>query len=240
MVLKQIFSDALIAEQVERNPATGVPLPKQEQTMRAVFLTADEAKKLLSAFNGHSLQVLVYLTLYCGLRRSEVLGLRWRSVNLNTGTIKIEHTVVQNVTINREDLTKTENSAGVLKLSPELNDLLLKLREQQDENRKIFGDMYIESDYIFVWKDGKLYRPDYITREFQKVLNKHGLPLMRFHDLRHSTASILYDMGEDLKSVQEYMRHADIETTGNIYTHISSQRKQMVADGLSQVLTMQT
>ena len=240
MVLKQIFTDAVITEQMMRNPAAGVPLPKQEQKDRAVYLTADEANTLLAAFKGHALQVMVYLTLYCGLRRSEVLGLRWQSVNLEKKTIKIEHTVVQNVKIEREDVTKSKTSAGTLQLSPELNDLLIALKVQQDENRRKFGDAYIDSDYIFVWQDGKLYRPDYITREFQKVLKKHGLPPMRFHDLRHSAASIIYDMGGDIKAVQEYLRHADIETTGNIYTRITAQRKQIFAEGLGKVLTIQT
>ena len=147
---------------------------------------------------------------------------------------------MQNVTIEREYVTKSKTSAGTLKLSPELTDLLVKLKNQQDDNRRKFGDAYIDSDYIFVWQDGKLYRPDYITREFQKVLKKHGLPPMRFHDLRHSAASIIYDMGGDIKAVQEYLRHADIETTGNIYTRITAQRKQIFAEGLGKVLTIQT
>ena len=147
---------------------------------------------------------------------------------------------MQNVTISREDLTKSETSAGTLKLSSELRDLLVELKNQQDANRETFGDTYIESDYVFVFQDGKLYRPDYVTREFQKVLRKHGLPPMRLHDLRHSAASIIYDMGGDIKAVQEYLRHADIETTGNIYTRITAQRKQIYADGLSKVLTLQT
>ena len=90
----------------------------------------------------------------------------------------------------------------------------------------MFGSEYEESAYIFVWPDGHLYRPDYITRSFKKVLAYHGLPDMRFHDIRHSTASILYDAGWELKDIQEWLGHSDIETTGNIYTHISKIRKE--------------
>lgn len=241
MILKQIFKDSVIAEQITRNPASGVPLPKQEQKMKAVFLTGDEANTLLQAFNGHQLQTMIYFTLYYGLRRSEALGLRWQSVNFEENTLSIEHTVVKNITIERKNSTKSQTSMGTFELLPELKNMLLKLRMQQDENREKFGDTYIESDYIFVWPDGKLYRPEYITREFQKVLKSHGLPKMRYHDLRHSTASILHDSGDwSLKDIQEWLRHADIETTGNIYTHISNSRKQMVAKNLGEIIKIQS
>ena len=231
-ILKQVFTEAVIAEQIERNPALNVPIPKQEQQMKAVFLNGDEVNKLLQAFTDHELQAIVYVTLYYGLRRSEALGLRWQAVNFEEDTIKIEHTVVKNLTTVYKDRTKNKASMGIFPLLDDVRDVLLKLKEKQDANRKIFGNTYIESDYIFVWRNGKLYRPDYITREFQKVLKKNGLKHMRYHDLRHSTASILYDKGWDLKAIQEWLRHADIETTGNIYTHISNERKQATAKSL--------
>ena len=114
----------------------------------------------------------------------------------------------------------------------------MKLKEKQDENRRIFGNMYKETEYIFTWHDGKLYRPDYITRSFQRVLKKNGLKVIRFHDLRHSTASILYDKGWSLKDIQEWLGHADIETTGNIYTQITNQRKLATAKSLERTFTI--
>ena len=94
---------------------------------------------------------------------------------------------------------------------------------------------YTETDYIFVWSDGKPYRPDYITRAFKKVLAQHGLPEMRFHDIRHSTASILYDNGWELKDIQQWLGHADIGTTGNIYTHLTRLRKENIGKDLEKV-----
>jgi integrase len=91
--------------------------------------------------------------------------------------------------------------------------VLLKLKERQDENRKLFGKEYQKSDYIFKYADGTLFRPDSATRSFQRVLKNHGLAQMRFHDLRHSTASIMYEMGCDVKEIQYWLGHADIETT---------------------------
>ena len=85
----------------------------------------------------------------------------------------------------------------------------------------------------------KFIRPDSITKSFQRVLKKHGLKVMRFHDLRHSTASILYDKGWDLKAIQAWLGHADIETTSDIYTHISNERSKALAQNLEHTFTIQ-
>ena len=134
---------------------------------------------------------MIYVTLYYGLRRSEVLGLKWNAVDFKNETITIRHTVVRVITIARKNTTKSKARMKTFQLLPEVKELFLKLKTKQDENRKIFGNTYIESDYIFTWWNGKLYRPEYITRVFQRVLTNNGLSKMRFHDLRHSTASII-------------------------------------------------
>ena len=87
-------------------------------------------------------------------------------------------------------------------------------------------------NYIFTWKDGRPYQPNYVTKEFQKVLARNNFPKIRFHDLRHSCASILYDKNWQLKDIQTWLGHANIETTGNIYTHISKSRKEILAKDL--------
>ena len=232
-VLKQIFKDAVVTEQITRNPATGVPYPKNEKPeFKGIFLTGEEANRMLQAFAGHELQAMVYVTLYYGLRRSEALGLRWSSIDFENNIIKIEHTVVKVLSIEYKDNTKSKTSKRTLPLLSDVREVLLKLKERQAENRNIFGNTYKESDYIFAWQDGKLYRPEYVTRAFQRVLKRNGLKVIRFHDLRHSTASILYDKGWELKDIQDWLGHADIETTGNIYTHITLQRKQATAKSL--------
>ncbi len=233
LIIQEVLEDAVIKELLPRNPARYVPIPKRERKeQKGVFLDAEQANKLLEAFRGHHLQPLVYVTLNYGLRRSEVLGLRWSAIDFENNTLRIEHTVVKNVTIVEKDTNKTAASNRIYTLLPEIRELLLEIKAQQDRNRKFFGDTYQDSDYVFTWPDGKLYHPQCVTDAFQKVLRNHGLPKMRFHDLRHSTASILYDKGWDLKDIQIWLGHADIETTGNIYTHITNLRKNALAKGL--------
>jgi len=128
----------------------------------------------------------------------------------------------------------------VFVLLPDVKELLTQVKAQQEANRRLFGKGYIEpdSDYVFTWPDGHLIRPDYITKRFQKVLENVGLPHMRFHDLRHSCASILYDKGWNVKDIQEWLRHSKLETTMNIYTHISDQRKKILAKDMQGTFRM--
>ncbi len=220
-------------EYIGRNSALNVPLPKQEDKKQiGTFLGVEDANKVLQAFRGHHLQPLIYVTLYYGLRRSEVLGLKWGAIDFNNDTIEIRHTVVKNLTVVAKDKTKTVSSNRTYMLLPEIKELLLHVKEKTEYYKHMFGSEYIDTDYIFTWPNGKPYAPDSVTRGFQRVLKNNGLPKMRFHDLRHSTASILYDIGWDLKDIQTWLGHADIETTGNIYTHISKLRKQTMANNI--------
>jgi integrase len=128
-----------------------------------------------------------------------------------------------------KDRTKSKASRGTFMLLPEVKEILLSLKAQQAANKKLFGKQYVDSDYIFTWPDGRLFRPDYVSKRFVTVIEQMGMPHMRFHDLRHSCASILYDKGWNVKDIQEWLRHSKLETTMNIYTHISELRKMILA-----------
>lgn len=239
-VIKEIFGDAFIAEYVIKNPASGVKLPaKDVSTKEKVFLNSGKANEVLAAFEGHQLQALVYTTLYYGLRRSEVLGLRWSAVDFKNNTLTINHTVVKNRTIVQKDSTKTQSSHHTYMLIDDVREVLLRQKAKQERNKIEYGSAYHQSDYIFTWEDGTLFRPDYITRGFQRVLKAHGFPAMRFHDLRHSTASILYDKGWGLKDIQMWLRHSSIDVTGDIYTHIADDRRSKMAAELNSTFTLQ-
>lgn len=234
IVLKESLDDAVLEELINRNPARGVKLPgKNTPGKEKTFLTAEKANKLLKVFEGHPLQALVYVTLYYGLRRSEVLGLRWSAIDFEKNTLSINHAVVKNRTIIEKDTVKTQSSYHTYLLIDDVKQILLREREKKIEQKAHFGKAYIESDYVFTWEDGSLFRPDYVTRGFQRVLKRNGFPVMRFHDLRHSTASILYDKGWDIKDIQSWLRHSSIDVTSDIYTHISEDRKAKKANELN-------
>ena len=89
-----------------------------------------------------------------------------------------------------------------------------------------YGNSYINSNALFTWANGKPYSPDYIYHHFKKIITKFGRPEITFHDLRHSTASILYERGWEVKDIQEWLGHSDVQTTLNIYTHLSKTYKE--------------
>ncbi len=102
--------------------------------------------------------------------------------------------------------------------------------------RERYGNTYFESDYVFTWDDGRLLSPDYVTQKFAKVLKTCGLPHIRFHDLRHTTASVLLEAGYDLKRISEWLGHSDVSTTANIYAHLSFAGKTQTSDVLTRIM----
>ena len=234
IIFKGVFDEAVLDEYIAVNPAARVKMPAiNTPSVKPNFLTSEQAKELLQAFENTRLYSLVYVTLSYGLRRSEVLGLRWRAIDFENNTITINHAVVKNLTIEAKDTTKTENSMATYNLMDNVKQVLLEQKAYQDHCKEVMKSAYKDNDYVFTWENGKLYLPDYITRTFQKVLKEHNLPVMRFHDLRHSTASLLYDNGMSLKDVQMWMRHANIDTTSDIYTHITENRKLIMSQNIS-------
>ena len=239
VILKSILNQAFLEELIDRNPALKVPIPKRDDVEpKAKFLTAEEANKLLKIFSNHHLQPLIYLTLYYGLRRGEVIGLKWAAIDLKNNKLKINHTVTRVSTLVSKDKTKTSSSKREYTLLPEIKELLIKVKNEQKAYKKDFGREYKNTDYVFTWPDGRGYLPEYITKEFQKVLAKNNFPKMRFHDLRHSCASILYDKQWQLKDIQTWLGHSNIETTGNIYTHITKSRKEILAKDLEHTFSI--
>ena len=238
-ILRKVFDYAVLYGDIKINPALQVPLPKRtnHKDDRQVFLTAEDAQKMLDAFKGEEIGPIVFVTIYYGLRKSEALGLRWQAVNFDANTITINHTVVGGTRIIAKDDTKTYCSKRTYELLPEIKALLLQLHEQQEDYKRRLGSGYHNNDYIFKNPNGMPYRPDSLTRSFKRALERHRLPQMRYHDLRHSTASILVDKGWDINDIKEWLGQSDISTTANIYAHISHRRKVSLAKSLEGSLT---
>ena len=136
-----------------------------------------------------------------------------------------------------KDKTKNATSYRSFPLVPDAVEIFREAKQAEQENRRLFGREYQENAYVFKWEDGRPYSPDYITGKFPVLLEKYGLPHIRFHELRHSCASLLINAGFTLKDVQEWMGHADIKMTANIYGHLDVSRKQNMAAKLSGDLT---
>ena len=225
-IFRSVLSEALLNGYVDKNVADLVPTPKRTSSKKSVAktITLDKANKIIKAFDNNDLQPLVQLALTYGFRRSEILGLKWSAIDFERDRIDVEHTIVRVKTIMAVDKGKNEESETGLPLIADAREMLLRLKAKQEEYRKAFGKEYIENDYIFKHPDGTLYRPDSLTRSFQRVLKKKGYERIRFHDLRHATASILYANDWKPMELQQWMRHKDIKTTLKIYTHITDEQ----------------
>jgi integrase len=234
-VLYQTLKEAVINEIIPANPCEYVRLP-QMQRYESHFYNADQLNALLEALKDEPLYPLIKTTAVYGLRRSEVLGLKWDSVDFENGTLTIKHTVSKVSKTVEKDKTKNASSRRSFPLLPDIRNLFLEIKKQENENRKLFGKEYAGNDYIFKWDDGRPYAPDFVSQKFDKLLKQYGFPHIRFHELRHSCASVLIAMGFNLKDVQEWLGHSDIKMTANIYSHLDVTRKQNMAEKLGNQL----
>ena len=237
LILNLIFKEAIKRELISKNPCEYVTVPKM-QRREPSFLTVSQINILFDGIKADSLYPLIYITLIFGLRRSEVLGLKWDSVDFEKNIFTIKHTVVHIETVVEKDTTKTDSSYRSFPLTQEARSIFIDLKAREEKNRHLFGKDYTDNDYIFKWENGKTYRPDYVTRRFSQLLEMVGLPHIRFHDLRHSCASLLISNGFNLKDVQEWLGHSDIRVTANIYAHLDTERKKNIASSMSQTFKL--
>ncbi len=223
---------------IESNPADRVERPKKNHFTGSIY-NEQELEELFNVVKGKPIELGVILAAFYGLRRSEVVGLKWSAIDFNQKTISIRHTVTQ-ITLDgksiiiEKDRTKTKSSHRVLPLVQPFEKLLHNLKSKQEENRKLCGKEYCKKDaeYIYVNDIGELVKPSYLTSNFTSLLEKNNMRRIRFHDLRHSCASLLYANGVSLKEIQEWLGHSDISTTSNIYTHLDFNSKITSANAI--------
>ncbi len=229
---------AVKIELIETNPADKVERPKKNKFVGS-FYDSNEVEKLFEVAKGTKLEIPIFLGAFYGLRRSEVLGLKWDAIDFHSNTITIRHTVTscnidgKHIQV-AQDTTKTKSSMRTLPLVPVFKEKLLGLQEQQAEYRRVCGKCYDKRylDYICVDEMGTLISPHYLTASFSKLLEKNNLRHIRFHDLRHSCASLLLANGVPMKQIQEWLGHSDFSTTANVYAHLDYNSKLSSADAM--------
>lgn len=241
--IRKALADAVKLKLIPYNPAVDVDRPKIDNYI-SNFYNAEELTEMLELFEGTKMELPVMLSAYYGLRRSEAVGLRWSAIDFVNRTITICHTLeIVSIDGKKEivakDRTKTKSSFRSLPLIPVVEEKLMQAKRQQMENRKICGRSYNTDylDYICVDEQGNIVRPDYITSKFHEVLKGNGLKMIRFHDLRHSCASLLLANGVSLKEIQVWLGHSNFATTANIYAHLDVNSKQAAAATIAGAIT---
>lgn len=192
-IIDQSLNEAVKDDLIPSNPCLYVELPRIEK-YTSNFYNAQQIKKLFAAIKGDVLENLIKVTVLYGLRRNEVLGIKWDSIDFESRRLEIKHTVVTVLTQVEKDKTKNSSSHRSFMLTPEAMAIFEEEQRKEEENRELFGDDYIESEYVFKWDNGKPFSSDYVTGHFDKLLKKNDLPHIRFHELRHSVRAYYLTM----------------------------------------------
>jgi len=236
VVLRAALTRAMKWGYVGRNVAALTDAPKVVRR-EMTALTPEEAKQLLKAMRGDRLEALYTVALALGLRQGEALGLRWQDIDLDTRTLTVRYQLqrVDSKLVLVEP--KTPKSRRALMLPGIVVEALKRHRTRQKEERLLAGYRWQDTGFVFTSTIGTPLDADNMRREFHATVTAAKLPPMRFHDLRHSAASLLAAQGASARDVMETLGHTQIGTTLNLYTHVFTERKTELADLMDAALT---
>ncbi|MDH6630578.1 integrase [Streptomyces sp. LBL] len=235
-VLKSALEHAVREEEIPRNVArnvrTGTPRPRRFEP-----LTVDEARKFLAVTNGHRLQALFELALHTGLRKGELLGLCWEDLDLAGGTASIRRTRQRTNSGGLTALpTRTKSSERRIALPTPCLRCLEQHRDRQLKEREAAGTGWKDNGYVFTRPDGAPIEGATLTRHFNTLLHQARLRRIRFHDLRHSAATLLLEQGVELVVIKELLGHAQIGVTSTVYAHVRLRLQRDAIDLLGHAL----
>ena len=243
-IIHSALKYAVKTDMLVQNVADKVDRPKKN-SFQPVFLSAEEMQKMFEALRGTKLELPVLVAAFYGFRRGEVLGLKWDAIDFERGTISVIRTVTT-ITVDgkqteiEQQSAKTKSSLRTLPLIGSFREYFLQVKEAQELNKQVCGNCYNHEydGFVFVDELGERMRANYLTSAFPKFLESHGLRRMRFHDLRHSCASLLLANGVPLKHIQEWLGHSDFTTTANIYAHLDYKSKITSAQAMETGLAL--
>jgi integrase len=235
--IHKALKDAVRLELVDRNVAEIVERPRKEKYLPSHY-SVEEVNLLLEALQEHWLYVPVLLSVFYGLRRSEVLGLQWKSIDFETKTIAIQHTRIYGEIDGKEtvigrDVLKRKSSYRTLPMPEPVWKLLYHLKTVR------YGSESVPTDaYVCLNREGNPLAPNEFTRSFKQFLLNNGLREIRLHDLRHTCASILIQNRVPLIEVQQWLGHSTLETTADLYAHLEYESKKGNAELLKKILSL--
>lgn len=219
-VLREALQHALKWQLVPRNVADAVQAPRPRRQEMKV-LDAEQLASLLAAAADTCDGRLIALAAYTGMRLGEVLGLRWQDIDFETGHIRVQQ-VLQRLPGQGFLVLppKTERSRRQIAMSPTLADMLRKAKKEQAEHRLRYGKDYQDLDLVFCHPDGRPFDPSVVSQRFRRLADSLGFHGVRFHDLRHTHATLLLAQGVHPKVVQERLGHQSINITLDTYSHV--------------------
>lgn len=241
-LLRRAFQQAFKEERIDANPFDRVGRPKKNK-FHGENYTQEELLTLLHLARGDVIYPAILLAGAMGLRRSEALGVRWSRIDWEKRTVLPDTKIVEyrengKKKVEPVEEMKNKSSRRTLPLPDPVVEMLQVQKEHREVYRKMFQGSYNAQylDYVCVNQLGELLRPSYVTDHFRELLEKYGLRHIRFHDLRHTFASLLINQDVPLINVSNFLGHSDLSTTANIYAHLDKASKQASAAVISDIL----
>jgi len=244
-ILHGALKQAMKNQLVMRNVSEATTLPGgRTRTMHP--LTLEQVQQFLTAVKGDRLFAAFFLEMGTGVRRGELLGLRWQDVDLESGVLRVRQTLVRvrnHDAVEGERKTKlifqepkTEQSRRTIPIPDDIVEALRRHKARQAEERLLMGEAYEDHGLVFCQANGQRIDPRNFTQYFERLLRQAGLPRIRFHDGRHTFATLMLELGEAPKTVQTMLGHTKISTTLDLYTHVSLDLEKKAAAKLNAVL----
>lgn len=234
-VLRTALGLAVRWDMVSRNVARLVDRPRVERKQISP-LTPDEARKFLRGIRGHRLEALFSVALALGLRQGEALGLRWDDIDFKAGTLRVSHQ------LQRIDGTltlvppKTDKSRRTLVMPSMIGEQLREHERRQVAERLWAGSIWQENGLVFANRVGRPTQARRVIEQFHQALAQSGLRRVRFHDLRHSCATLLLVQGVSPRVVMEILGHSEIALTMNAYSHVVPELQREAAQRMQAIL----
>lgn len=228
VILKMALDDAVEPWEIIRsNPAKSIKRPTYKKNKYHVFTKKELQRVLDVAGYGTMDYYLILVALFTGMRRGELCGLQWDCVDLENNIIHVARNMIK--TKGGVEIKEPKTQAGfrTISIPPTLNSIFQKIKIEQEKNREYFTDK--GTNFVFHHADGRPYLPDYVTHKFRKIADTAELSNARFHDLRHTHATLLFAWGERLHDVQSRMGHEKPSTTIDLYGHSMKERAKDVA-----------
>lgn len=235
-LLSKILKDAVLWQKINRNVATLAKPPKpQKVEMRT--LDPKQVSTLLSvAKESEVYYPVIFTAVHTGLRRGEILGLRWQDVDLKNGVLYVQQTLQSVSKLGLVFKPPKSGKGRPVKMTGQHLNLLKQINNEQNQNKLLYGPDYNKKDLVFIQVNGNPIQPSELTREYKKILKKACLPSIRFHDLRHTHATLMLQKGIHPKIVAERLGHSSIKITLDIYSHVLPNMQEEAVSLFEQLL----
>ena len=233
-VIHKALNQAVLCQYIKSNPCLACQLPRVEKKEMAV-LTGDDLKRFLQEIKGKPFEYVYFCTVFTGLRESEIIGLTWDCIDAKKGIIKVYRQLKRERQSNNSNEyvfdTLKNGKSRVISPAPVVFDMLKVVKREQAKNRLKMGSAYSNpDDLVFTDKIGGHLCSPTIWKHFKAHAKAINRPELRFHDLRHSFATISLENGDDIKTVSENLGHATVAFTLDVYGHVTDQMKKDSAD----------